>query len=89
METSGVTAQNSEDRHCQRLPSHLDHDGWPTTLCFCRRMGEQVRGPDYATAFEPPSGGAINGAWKAALAFFVVFVLGLLATAAVTLFAPA
>jgi len=26
--------------------------GWPTTLRFSRRLGEALRGPDYAAAFE-------------------------------------
>jgi hypothetical protein len=39
----------------QHTQAHADDAaGWPTTLRFSRRMGEAMRGPEYAMAIEGP-----------------------------------
>ena len=44
----------------QTEPSKPRHSatamGWPTTMRFSRRLGEALRGPEYAAAFEGASG---------------------------------
>jgi hypothetical protein len=49
---------------------------WPTTLRFSRRMGEAVRGAEYAAAIEVPRYAAAQRA-----AFVLTLVIALLSTA--------
>lgn len=45
--------KDTSDR--RRSPAATD---WPTTLRFSRRMGDALRGPEYAKAFEGAEGPA-------------------------------
>lgn len=60
-------------------------DEWPTSLSFSRRMGEHLRGPEYASCIEHVGRRSAVSAWQAALASALVLLFGLLALAAIVL----
>lgn len=75
----------TEFAHVEPASPHGDTgepgEDWPTAMRFCRRMGEQVRGPEYANAIERPPAGPTLSSWSSALASAAALVLGILAVA--------
>jgi len=49
------TSEFASSGHPDNLPADCARDaGWPTTLRFSRRVGEAIRGADFAAALERP-----------------------------------
>jgi hypothetical protein len=47
-------AMQREDHHRVRAAGAGDSAGWPSTLCYSRRLGDALKGADYACSIEGP-----------------------------------
>lgn len=65
--------------HSECRPESFEGQGTPTTLRFSRRLGESLRGADYAEAIEPWPGQ--HRGWSTGMFTLVVLFAGFCAVA--------